>query len=68
MRLKKLNSEKITIDKKLLNLNNRHFFLLDGLFFCLTPFLAMVLRLDDLSAIAGFYKGLTVATNRIHDC
>lgn len=62
MRLKKLSSERITIDKKLLNLNNRHFFLLDGLFFCLTPFLAMVLRLDDLTAIEQYSKGLIVAT------
>lgn len=62
MRLKKLGSEKIKIDKKLLNLNNRHFFILDGIVFCLTPLLAMFLRLDDLAAIQGYRSGLIVAT------
>ena len=62
MRLKKLGSERITIDKTLLNLNNRHFFLLDGLFFCLTPFLAMILRLDDLATLQEYYSGLAIAT------
>ncbi|MEO1690635.1 MAG: polysaccharide biosynthesis protein [Cyanobacteria bacterium J06631_6] len=62
MRLKKLSSERITFDKKLLNLNNRHFFLFDGLIFCLTPLLAMILRLDDLAAIQYYSTGLVVAT------
>ncbi|MEO1342340.1 MAG: polysaccharide biosynthesis protein, partial [Cyanobacteria bacterium J06635_13] len=62
MRLKKLGSERITFDKKLLNLNNRHFFLFDGLIFCLTPLLAMILRLDDLAAIQDYSTGLVVAT------
>ena len=62
MRLKKLGSEKIKIDKKLLNLNNRHFFILDGIIFCLTPLLAMFLRLDDLVAIKSYRNGLIVAT------
>jgi len=62
MRLKKLGSERITFDKKLLNLNNRHFFLLDGLVFCLTPALAMILRLDDLALLRGYYNGLVIAT------
>jgi FlaA1/EpsC-like NDP-sugar epimerase/EAL domain-containing protein (putative c-di-GMP-specific phosphodiesterase class I) len=62
MKFKKLNLERITIDKKLLNLNNRHFFLLDGLVFCLTPMMAMVLRLDHLDLLQEYYKGLFVAT------
>ena len=62
MRFKKLNLERITIDKKLLNLNNRHFFLLDGLVFCLTPVMAMVLRLDHLDLLQKYYQGLFVAT------
>jgi FlaA1/EpsC-like NDP-sugar epimerase/EAL domain-containing protein (putative c-di-GMP-specific phosphodiesterase class I) len=62
MRLKKLSSERITIDKKLLNLNNQHFFLLDGLVFCLTPLLAMLLRLDHLKVIQEYYRGLFIAT------
>ncbi|MEL6495001.1 MAG: polysaccharide biosynthesis protein [Cyanobacteria bacterium J06623_7] len=62
MRLKKLGSEQITIDKKLLNLNNRQFFLLDGLIFCLTPLLAMILRLDDLTRVKDYYTGLVIAT------
>jgi FlaA1/EpsC-like NDP-sugar epimerase/EAL domain-containing protein (putative c-di-GMP-specific phosphodiesterase class I) len=62
MRLKKLSSERITLDKKLLNLNNQHFFLLDGLVFCLTPLLAMILRLDHLSALQQYYRGLFIAT------
>ena len=62
MRFKKLGLDRITIDKKLLNLNNRHFFLLDGVIFCLTPLLAMILRLDDLATIKDYYTGLVVAT------
>jgi len=62
MRLKKLSSERITLDKKLLNLNNQHFFLLDGLVFCLTPLLAMILRLDHFSALQQYYRGLFIAT------
>ncbi|MEM9509591.1 MAG: polysaccharide biosynthesis protein [Cyanobacteria bacterium P01_E01_bin.35] len=62
MKPKKLGFEVIGIDKKLLNLNNRHFFILDGIVFCLTPLLAMVLRLDSLTAIQGYASGLIVAT------
>jgi FlaA1/EpsC-like NDP-sugar epimerase/EAL domain-containing protein (putative c-di-GMP-specific phosphodiesterase class I) len=62
MRLKKLSSERITLDKKLLNLNNQHFFLLDGLVFCLTPLLAMILRLDHFSTLQQYYRGLFIAT------
>ena len=62
MRLKKLKSDRITIGKKLLNLNNRHFFLLDGLVFALTPLLAMILRLDELVSLQQYYRGLALAT------
>ncbi|MEY2857349.1 MAG: hypothetical protein RLZZ74_1661, partial [Cyanobacteriota bacterium] len=62
MRLKKPSSERITLDKKLLNLNNQHFFLLDGLVFCLTPLLAMILRLDHFSTLQQYYRGLFIAT------
>ena len=62
MRFKKLGLDRITINKKILNLNNRHFFLLDGVIFCLTPLLAMILRLDDLATIKDYYTGLVVAT------
>ncbi|PSB09473.1 capsule biosynthesis protein CapD [Pleurocapsa sp. CCALA 161] len=64
MRLKKLSWERITIgkNKKLLNLNNRHFFILDGFVFCLTPVLAMILRLDHIEALQEYYKGLFIAT------
>ena len=62
MRLKKIKSDRAVIDKKLLNLNNRQFFLLDGLLFALTPLLAMILRLDDLVSLKEYYGGLVVAT------
>ena len=62
MRLKMLGLERITIDKKLLNLNNRHFLLLDGVIFCLTPLLAMILRLDELATLKDYYSGLVIAT------
>ena len=62
MRYKKLGFELIGIDKKLLNLNNRHFLILDGIVFCLTPLLAMVLRLDNLVVLRHYRDGLIVAT------
>ena len=62
MRLKKLNLKLIKLDKKLLNLNNRHFLILDGIVFCLTPLLAIILRLDDLTALTKYYNGLILAT------
>ncbi len=62
MRHKKLGFELIGIDKKLLNLNNRHFFILDGIVFCLTPLLAMILRLDNLVVLRHYRDGLIVAT------
>ena len=62
MRLKKLSFKLIKLDKRLLNLNNRHFLALDGIVFCLTPIVAMVLRLDDLTALKNYYGGLVLAT------
>jgi|GEM_PF-1765 len=62
MRLKKTKSERLTIDKKLLNLNNRHLFLLDGLLFALTPLLAIILRLDNLVSMEKYFSGLIIAT------
>lgn len=53
-KLRKLSSTPIQIDRKLLNLNNRHFLLLDGIIFCLTPMLAMILRLDGKAEIISF--------------
>ena len=62
MKLKKLGLKQITIERKLLNLNNRHFFWLDAVIFCLTPLLAMILRLDELATIKNYYTGLVIAT------
>ncbi len=62
MRKKKLGFELIGIDKKLLNLNNRHFLILDGIVFCLTPLLALVLRVDDLTTFREYHSGLIFAT------
>ena len=61
MKLKKL-SPKLTRLDKILNLNNRHFFFLDGFIFCLTPLIAIVLRLDDLTALGKYRNGLLLAT------
>lgn len=62
MRHKKLGFELIGIDKKLLNLNNRHFLILDGIVFCLTPLLALILRVDNFAAFQEYYNGLIFAT------
>lgn len=62
MRLKKIGSELETIDKRLLSLNNRHFVFFDGIIFCLTPLLAMILRLDGLAGITKYRSGLILAT------
>ena len=50
------------LDKKLLNLNNRHFFILDAIIFSLTPLLAMFLRLDNFASLEEYRSGLVVAT------
>ena len=47
---------------KLMDLRNRHFFLFDFLFLLLTPTLALMLRLDQLSIPASFYQGLLLYT------
>lgn len=62
MRLKKLNKKLIKLDQKLLNLNNRHFLILDTIIFSLTPFLGIVLRLDNFVALEEYRNGLIVAT------
>ncbi len=62
MRFKTINKQLKGLDKKLLGLNNRHFFLLDALVFSLTPLIGIVLRLDDLSALDKYRSGLIAAT------
>ena len=47
---------------KLLTLNNRHFVLLDTIVFLLTPFLSLVLRLDDFAIFNRYRYGLIIAT------
>ena len=44
----------------LINLRNRHFFLLDGLILCLTPLLAILLRLDRIDVPHDFLHGLLI--------
>ena len=61
MKLKKLSPKLIRLDK-ILNLNNRHFLILDGIIFCLTPLLAIILRLDNLTALDEYHNGLILAT------
>ncbi|MCC0177431.1 polysaccharide biosynthesis protein [Waterburya agarophytonicola K14] len=51
-----------SLDKKLLGLNNRHFFLLDALIFSITPLLGIILRLDDLMILGQYRTGLIIAT------
>ena len=62
MILKIINKQLAGLDKKLLGLNNRHFFLLDALVFSLTPLFGIILRLDDISALADYRNGLIAAT------
>ena len=62
MIFKTVNKQIKGLDKKLLGLNNRHFFLLDALVFSLTPLLGIILRLDDLSSLVDYRNGLIAAT------
>lgn len=62
MRFKRLDKRLNNLDKKLLSLNNRHFFILDAIIFSLTPFLAIILRLDDFMTLEKYRSGLIVAT------
>ena len=62
MKLKKLSPKLEKLDKKLLNLDNRHFFVLDGIIFCVTPLLAIILRLDDLTLLSRYRNGIILAT------
>ncbi len=50
------------LDKKLLTLNNRHFFVLDAIIFSITPLLGIILRLDYFVALKEYQHGLIVAT------
>ncbi|MGL6344087.1 MAG: polysaccharide biosynthesis protein [Waterburya sp.] len=62
MRLKKLNKKLRNLDKRLLSLNNRHFFIFDAIIFSLTPLLGIILRLDNFRALEEYRSGLIVAT------
>ena len=50
------------ISDKLLRLKNRHFVMLDTIIFLLTPFLSLVLRLDELASFERYKLGLIIAT------
>ena len=62
MRLKKLNSKLLNLDKRLLSLDNRHFFIFDAVIFSLTPLLGISLRLDNFRQLHEYKSGLIVAT------
>jgi FlaA1/EpsC-like NDP-sugar epimerase len=53
---------KPTISKKLLELRNRHFFIVDVIIFLLTPLLALILRLDGSVELDSYKLGLAVVT------
>ncbi len=48
--------------KKLLRMRNRYFLILDAITFCLTPILALYLRLDGSVALEEYKSGLVAAT------
>jgi FlaA1/EpsC-like NDP-sugar epimerase/EAL domain-containing protein (putative c-di-GMP-specific phosphodiesterase class I) len=50
------------LDEKLLNLNNRHFLVIDTIIFLLTPLLGLVLRLDGITGVTPYTSRLVVAT------
>ncbi len=50
------------LDEKLLNLNNRHFFVIDTIIFLLTPLIGLILRLDGITGVARYQSRLVVAT------
>ena len=50
------------LDKKLLTLNNRHFFVLDAIVFLVTPLLSIFLRLDRIAALEQYKYAITLAT------
>ena len=50
------------LDRKLLTLNNRHFFVLDAIVFLVTPLLSIFLRLDRIAALEQYIKAIPVVT------
>jgi FlaA1/EpsC-like NDP-sugar epimerase/EAL domain-containing protein (putative c-di-GMP-specific phosphodiesterase class I) len=50
------------LGNKLLNLNNRHFFVLDAIAFLVTPLLSMFLRLDSFTSWERYQYGIVTAT------
>jgi FlaA1/EpsC-like NDP-sugar epimerase/EAL domain-containing protein (putative c-di-GMP-specific phosphodiesterase class I) len=50
------------LDRKLLNLNNRHFLILDTIVFLITPLLSIVLRLDSFASLEHYKYGIILAT------
>jgi FlaA1/EpsC-like NDP-sugar epimerase/EAL domain-containing protein (putative c-di-GMP-specific phosphodiesterase class I) len=50
------------LDEKLLNLNNRHFFIIDSIIFLFTPALGLLLRMDGLAETEPYQSSLIVAT------
>jgi FlaA1/EpsC-like NDP-sugar epimerase/EAL domain-containing protein (putative c-di-GMP-specific phosphodiesterase class I) len=50
------------LDEKLLNLNNRHFFIIDAIIFLFTPFVALTLRMDGLEGVQPYQFRLLMAT------
>ncbi len=50
------------LDRKLLTLNNRHFFVLDAIVFLVTPLLSIFLRLDRIAALEQYIKAIPVIT------
>ena len=50
------------LDRKLLTLNNRHFFVLDALVFLVTPLLSICLRLDTITALEQYKYTILIAT------
>lgn len=50
------------LDEKLLNLNNRHFFVIDTIIFLFTPLMGLTLRLDGITGITRYQSRLFVAT------
>ena len=50
------------LDRKLLTLNNRHFFVLDAIVFLVTPLLSIFLRLDRIAALEQYIQAIPVVT------
>ena len=50
------------LDRKLLTLKNRHFFVLDILVFLITPLLSIFLRLDRIATLKQYKEEIILAT------